>query len=222
MNIFGWKWPKRRVVAVKREEPKKDLQELFNDYDLESRLLSFLGQKYGGNIPKHEYADLEKIEEQIVDVLEDELQKGIFRILARHRFNIVQLLREEDWQESLRHTCKRVCHFLHFGAPYPGEPEWEPLPFPGNEFFLWLLCLARGEPREDRIAKIFEQLKEQFEKEEIMGHKFEKSEIQTIGGRIIVVFAGEWAKQSKVLVDVLCELGEPGDAWIKELLELDS
>ncbi|MDA2922236.1 hypothetical protein MYX07_03135 [Patescibacteria group bacterium AH-259-L07] len=216
MGFLWWRKNPRPKVLEPVKEPQKDIETLIEKYRLEKFLLNPVAQKYMGNIPESELKYLRRIEEQIIELLPDKFQRDIFTILARHGFDIVDFIEKDDWREDLQKSCRDISHFLYYGAPYPKEPEWEPLPFPGNEFFFWLLKQARSENISDRTAEIFKTF---VEAETILDHSFDQEEKSWIFGRLIVIFAGEWAKQSAVLIDILNESKE-GELFVRELLGL--
>ncbi|MDA2922241.1 hypothetical protein MYX07_03160 [Patescibacteria group bacterium AH-259-L07] len=217
---MGLLWRKKRkeikTPSPEEKEPKS-MEALIKEYRLEKFVLSYTAQKYHGNIPEHELTSLRKIEEQIINLLPDDFQRSVFRILARHKFDIVDFLKKEDWREDLRTTCRDICHFLYYGVPYPKEPEWEPLPFPGNEFFFWLLKQAKKHKEsDDDIANILNAF---THTQEILGCRFSKEERCRIANPLLTVFIGEWRKQTLILIDILYEV-EGGESFIRELLGL--
>jgi len=217
---FLWSGRKKEKPFPPKEKPKKDLKELIKDYKAEKLLLSFVAKDDRGNIPESELKWLKEIEGQIIELLPGDFQKGVFKILARYRFDFLEFSEQGDWQQSFREISRDICHFLYRGAPYPQEPEWPPLPFSGEKFFFWLLTQAKTGKKSNKYENISAALVEAKEKEIILCHHMKGEDIARLANRILVVFAGEWAKQTAVLVDIMCEL-EGGELFVKELLGLE-
>lgn len=197
--------------------PKRDMGILLKEYQLEMWYLKTIANKNLGKVPEEEYAELKKIEEEIIEQQLDPLQRDVFRIFARRKFNIVDLI--PDWKEDMKKVNKEICHFLQYGSPFPLKSGRQYLPFSGNNFFFWML----EEAKEDEGKKRFENLslffKEAKEKGIIFGYKVSEEELQNIAGRLIVVFSGEWVLQSAVLLDILCQV-KGGEAFVKEVLDI--
>ncbi|MCH7759539.1 hypothetical protein IID20_04245 [Patescibacteria group bacterium] len=218
IKFFGLRNNSKPKVLEPVKEPQKDMETLIEEYRVETFLLSPLAQKYMGNVPESELKSLRRIEEQIIELLPDKFQRDIFTIFARHGFNIVDFLKKENWQEDLHTTYRNICHFLYWCTTYPRESEFGPLlPFPGNEFFFWLLKQAKkSKDSDDDIGNILNTF---IGTSEILGHRLSKEEKERIGNPLITVFAGEWRKQSLVLIDILHEV-KGGEAFIQGLLGL--
>lgn len=202
------------------EEPKKSLAELIDEYNRWRVIISFANAGKTSPLPDDDVfmQELKKIEGQIIDNLPDELQKSVFAILARHKFDITDFLGQKDWRTIFKEVCQEICHFLYCGSPLTESVEWSiALPVSGEEFFFHLLNCARiGE--EEPCSNLWTAVRKMIEDKKVMEHDFDCW--SNIGGRLIVVFAGEFARQSAVLVDILCEI-EDGRNLIKEILNLE-
>ncbi|MFC1629694.1 hypothetical protein ACFL11_00490 [Patescibacteria group bacterium] len=214
---------RRKKLEAEVPAPKKDLQTLIKEYRGGKALLSIAAQVYMGHVPEHYLERLERIEEKIIEYLPSDFQKGVFRIFVRHEFDITDFIEKENWKEVLQEVCCDICHFLYWGTPYKGKPAWDPLPFPGNEFFFWLLGQARFGHGEDSVVNILFATEDAIKNREILGHELDKEGVLASGiaTRLVVIFLGEYAKQSRVLIDIFWEL-EGGKSFVRELLGLDA
>jgi hypothetical protein len=213
LKFFETKKSKSERVPL----PKRDMGILIKDYKIESWLLRNLANRNLGKVPEEAYADLKKIENEIIEQLPDPLQREVFKIFAQHKFDIVDLI--PGWKEEMKKVSKEVCHYLHYGSPFPNVPEWPPLPLPGNVLFLWMLEEAKEEEGKKRYYGLSLFFKKAKEDGEIFGFKISEEELQNISGRLIVIFSGQWAKHSAVLLDILCQV-EGGEDFVKEILEI--
>ncbi|MFH1207219.1 MAG: hypothetical protein V1668_01280 [Patescibacteria group bacterium] len=213
-----WPWKKKNKPEPELE-PEKSLPELINEYKTQIGLLSLLNAGKTKPLPDHFYDRFKKIEQQIIAHLPDKFQQEVFQILARHKFDITEFLRDEDWQTSFKIIARKTTHYLHYGAPYPEKPEWPPLPCPGNEFYYWMIQQSKSDDPSKRVENILVALEVMFGKGEILGHSLGKSELGYINMCCLAIIGGEWRKHSAVLIDIYCELDQ-GDEFLKTLLGL--
>ena len=217
---WPWKHKPKPKTQILEEEPPKDLDSLIEDYNFERSHLSWVAYENKGKIPDGYSRRLREIEEQIINLIPDALERAVLRIVARYEFDITDFIKQEDWREEFRKQCLRICHFLYYGSIYPTKPDRPALPFPGNEFFFWLLMQAKLGSQEDRLKNVSVALGKALDKGEILGCPLNSETLDSLSLRLFVVLAGEWAKQSAVLRDILCEV-EGGELFIRELLGLE-
>lgn len=201
---------------ILQPEPEKSIAELIEDYRAGKMCVSMAPQTDKGFWED----ELRRTEDKIIAKLPNGLQKSALMILQRYRFDFREFLEKEDWTAPLKEVARDICHFLHYGSPYPMKPQWAPLPFSGEDFFLHLLESAKKSNKTDsagRIGAISLTLKAAVETKELFGHSFVVEDLQNIGMRVIVVFAGELHGQAGALMDIFCEV-EGGEQFVREII----
>lgn len=197
-------------------EPEKSIAELMKDYRTYRMSVSMAPSIDRGFWENK----VRETEDKIIAKLPDELQKATFRILQKYRFDFCGFLEKEDWTMQLKEVARDICHFLCYGSPYPLKPEWPPLPFSGESFFLYLFGKAKDGGKTDslgRVETIFSALKTVVETKELMGNSFAIEDLQNIGMRVMVVFAGEFHGQAGALMDIFCEV-DGGEHFVREII----
>jgi len=214
---------------LKKERKNKEIEPVFDDlenrseqelvqkYKIEEWILKDKANKTMGKLLESDYEELEKIENAIIKRIPDEFKKEVFRIFAKYRFNIVELLENDHWKEDMKTTCEDICIFLHYGTPYPQISTANPLPFPGNEYLLWLLSKA-GEDPKDRKSSIFDAAKPMFNEKKILGYDFNETELQSIANRLLVIFIGEYSKQTSVMIEIWLTV-EGGKEYLERIIK---
>lgn len=219
--LSGWNKDKTIPPVEERRLPINDLsqktkEELLNAYWLEKLVISSIASQNLGKVDKLYYKKFNAIENELIARLPDGFQRAVFQIFARHKFDIVDLMKDDNWKEDMRDTCKEICHFLHWGSPYPFEASYFVLPFSGHEFLVWLISKAQVGSK-DRQKDIFSAAKTISEEKKIFGYEFSENDIQSVFGRLIVIFAGEFAGKTAVLIDIWLEV-DGGKSFIENIL----
>lgn len=63
-------------------------------------------------LTKSDWEDLRKLEEEIINLLPDEFQKKVFRIVVKHKeIDLLDFL-EKDWKETLRAGFRDIAFYL--------------------------------------------------------------------------------------------------------------
>ncbi len=203
--LFGNRNKKHQAESSLSESPfdcssKTRTEDLIEKYKIEEWILKDKANKNSGRLSESDHRELKKIEDEIIRRIPDEFKKNVFRIFGKYKFDIVELLKNNSWEEEIKSVCEEICIFLHYGSPSPLLSNM-PLPLPGNEYLLWLLSKA-GEDPKDPKSSIFDAAKVMFLEKKIFGCNFSEMELQSIAGRLIVIFAGEYAKQSSAMIDI--------------------
>lgn len=225
---------KKKDKEIKEYDPlasyynKKTINELVKMYDTEETWLKFVASDKGGKLEEQDYERLKRIEDEIIRKTPDEFEKKILRLFADRRYNIVELMNKK-WDEDIKDVCRKICHYLRYGNIYPfTNNPFDPLPFPGHELFLWLLSKT-GDDKNDRMGDMFKSATEMFKQKRILGHDFSNEEVKrhqllpltidSVGGRILVVFIGEFAGQVAIMIEIWkMESGE-GRRYLEEILK---
>lgn len=219
--LSGWNKNKSSLPKEKYRLPinnlsQKSKEELLNEYWLEKLLISSIASQNLGHVDKIYYKKFNAVEHELIARLPDDFQRAVFHIFARHKFDIVDLMKDDSWKEDVRDTCREICHFLYWGSPYPFEARYFVLPFSGHEFLSWLISKAQI-GSEDRQKDIFSAAKTIADEKKILGYEFSENDIQSVFGRLIVIFAGEFAKKTAVLIDIWLEV-DGGKSFIENIL----
>lgn len=179
--------------------PATSLKQLLEEYKAERTILNFLGRG-----EERFDSKLKDVESQLIATLSG-FQQEVFRILAKHGFDISSFLEGGDWTEEIRTVYKDICRFLYYGAPWPTE---RCLPITGEEVFLWLLSQAYAGEK-DCLGNISAVVAACIKKGEILGRKFDNQAID-LAMRIIVVFVGDRRTQSAAIFKYLSPARRPG------------
>lgn len=214
MLLLGWLRRKRPRLEPDVQKPKKDLAALIEELRALQWHANCEGSLTGSVSPRISMA-LKEAEQAVIAALEDPLQREIFRILARYKFDLLRFLGKEDWEAVLRKGFREIADFL--GEPYPegGGRSYvlKDYPFIGEELYLWLLQRAKGTDPEKRLVPVFASLEES----QICGCSLNFQAKQCLAGRFLVVFLGEFARQSEVFLGIVCDTVD-GEEFIKERL----
>ena len=226
MSFLGFLWRFGKTQRTQQEETKS-LSELVEEYRSIKSLLSFVAYDHNGNVPEDHFfmRNLHELEQQIIAhiLISDRFYGEVLRIFARYKFDITDFLSIDEFEENARKYCRAASHFLEYGAPYPTESDFPEtrLPISGKEVFFWLLCQAKGSFGEDRLRNILEAVRRVIDAGEVLGEKFDKGLCDWAMRFGMPFLSPEWAYQTRVLVDVLCEL-EEGEIFIRRILDLAS
>ena len=233
LNWLGLLW-KKKDKEMKEYDPLasyyggKTIDELVKMYDTEETWLKFLANDKGGKLEEEDYKRLKRIEDEIIRKTPDEFEKKILRLFADRRYNIVELMNKR-WDEDTKDVCRKICHYLRYGNIYPSTNSlFNPLPFPGHELFSWLLSKT-GNDKSDRLHDMFSCATEMFKQKRILGHDFSNEEVKkhqflpptidSLGGRILIVFTGEFARQVSIIIEIWKMEGEEGRKYLEEILK---
>lgn len=209
MSLFDRLRRKGSRQGPEREPEEKDLATLTEELRGAQVLASFA--RRGSDAEVFLEKELREAEQKVIAALDDPLQQRIFTILAKHKFNLLEFL-DRDWVEVLRDAFQRVTEFL--GKPYVEEGKCRDYPFSGQELYLWLLQRAKESPNsEERLGSIFAPLGG----DNICGVTLTSKARQSLVWWMMVVFIGEFVKQSAVFLDIICDV-PGGEEFIKEKL----
>lgn len=226
MNL-GWLrlLRKKKNKETKEYDPlasyydEKTLDELVKMYNSEEQWLKYVASEKGGKLSEEDYETLKRIENEIIKKTPDEFEKKVLRILADKKFNIVGLMNKK-WDEEIRAICYDICHFFK-----QGPSSFKPLPFSGHELFSWLLSNT-GDNEKDRFGNISRVAAEEFKNNRLMGYDFSEDSgkepslfLESIGGKIIVVFVGEFAPKTAVLTEIWKMEGGKGKEYLENMLK---
>lgn len=204
-------WFKKRKKSKVESQPLKreDLNTLIAKLKEETMLLNWLGKN---KVTESELKELRDLEEKIVDLLTDDFQKKVFRILLKHNIGLLEFL-EGDWKEILRQGYKNIADYLD--PEHPLNFVGKKLPVKGRDFLFWLLKQAKPVDSANRYKKIAETIK----KGEICGCKISDErlveQIASIVG--VVLMSKEYSRQFRILMEIMSDL-EGGEQFIKENL----
>jgi hypothetical protein len=197
-----------------------DMEGLLKRYKMEQALLSYVANEKMGKLDEEDLKRLRVIERKIIGLLPNELDRQVLEIVSRYNFNIEEFLDENDWKSSFEKKWFEICHFMYYGSPFPQIAMlWEPLPFPGNEFIFWLFKKAITGESDDLLDNVNVEMVKMVKSKKIYGRTFGDQEIQSLGMRVIVIFAGEFNKHANILIDIMREV-ENGEEVVKEILDI--
>lgn len=196
-----------------------DLEGLLKIYNLERYLLSSLANQKVGNLTNEDYESLRQVEKRIIQLIPDKTDRQVMEIIVGQNFDIVEFLEGKNWRDIFKQKWLKISHYLYYGTPYPMKPKlWEPLPFSGNEFIFWLLKKAIN-GNLDAIQNISVAMASFFESREIYGHVLKEDEIQNVGMRVMVIFCGEFARHTRILIEIMIKI-ENGEEIVRKILNI--
>lgn len=227
-----WKKKKEKEKTVKIDDlfdySKKKTEELIQLYRSEKYLLERLANRnMGWPLEDDFYKEARKMENEIIIRIPDEFERNVLRAIAGLNFDLTEYM-DKKWDKEIREACLRVCHYLKFGNRYPDvSSAFNPLPFPGHEFFGWILSNT-SDDRNDRFSQVGKRASEEFRQNRIMGKEYPEERIKSenlpplmdsVGNRIIMLMSPEFAREVRIIVEIWQMKDERGKEYIKNILK---
>jgi hypothetical protein len=206
------KEPKKEVQKEEIPQPKKDPSTLIRELDDTQRILDMLGSSGDKLLVAMEKSKAEELRTEIIDMLSDEFQKKVLKILIKHKFDLLDFVgKDKDWKEEFRAGFKDIAFYLD--PKHPLNFVKDKLPIPGKDLLFWMLQQAKNGKSENGYVNIGKALLAG----EICGHRVNDRElIQSIFLLMnCVFFSKEYGFQFVVLMDIMREI-EEGEEFIRE------
>jgi len=207
-------WFKRKKKSSEEKTQiieEKDLPTLVEELRSWQYTLNRIGSHSRGAVTERDKEILEEKQRKIIQVLPNEFQKEVFNILMKYELNLLEFL-DNNWKETLRVAYRNIARYLdpEYPLQFIGK---ENFPVEGKNFFFWVLIQLKEGDSENRYARLGELIK----KGDICGHKIsEEDVIRIIAMKVsLTLFGKDYGIQSRVLVDIMCNL-ERGEQFLRD------
>jgi len=199
--------PKKEIPPPKKE----DFDTLIEELDDAQSIINLIGPNGDKILLAMEKAKVKELQEKIINLLPDEFQKKIFRIIARHdNVDLVGFLKQ-DWKENLRTGFENIAFYLD-----PKHPlNFLKLPVKGKDFLLWMLQQAKSDNSKDGFANIMNAIL----KRDICGIRVSRKRIKDKVFPIVlcVLWSRDYHLQFQILMEIMRDI-EGGEEFIKNEL----
>lgn len=212
------RWRKARL----HQEPTSavsalPLPKLLQLYKSEHDYLQSLGKHRDEFLTDADYKRIGFIEAQLQELLPDPLQYLVTQECVLHGMHPDNFVDPNHWRTALQETVRAIVHFLHYGEPYPVVSEPPRLYFPGDVFLLWLLQEAKAGTAGDAKANMAAALEQVVTSGSILGRPFTPKTANDFGGRIILLFYGDYTEGLSMLIAIY-SASEAGEQLIREIV----
>jgi hypothetical protein len=231
---LSWLWKKKEEkektpkINDLFEYSKKSTEDLIQLYRSEKYLIERLeNRNMGLPLENGYYKETAKMENELIGRISDEFEKKVLRIAVGFRFNLLEYM-DKKWEKEISEGCLYMCHYLRFGNRYPNASQaYNPLPFPGHEFFIWLLSHT-GDDKNNHMEEAIRCAATEFRQNRIIGKEFPEEKIrnenlpplmESVGMRLLTLMSPEFSRELKIIIEIWKMEGGEGEKYLQKILK---
>jgi|GEM_PF-6934153 len=174
---------------------------------------------------------LKTLEQEILNLLPVDFPTAVLRILVRYGFDISELLEltPDQRRAELASKAHKVSLFLIYCFPDGQRPAYRTKPITPIEplaLLWWIIGLGKGltNPEESHLEVVARELGAAINRRELAGRQITPEEMSewewdTLGQMFISIFmSSESGSYMRSLLDIYCELGPEGEAFVHQII----